>query len=201
MRIRYIVSIVPALALLSIYGLHNIYTFISQKFTSRTLQQLTVFLIASSILLYNGKYLADQFVKINPTPYLKGEITREEYIQKYRPEYATIQFANSILNSNDKVLCLFLGKRGYYMNFTPTFEMPYKKGIISALISDSENETLGNNLLKNNYKHLLLRNNLTKSWIDGLPTSKRKILVAFFRSNEVLYSNSGYTLLKITTQL
>ncbi len=198
MRIRYIVSILPCLSILSIFGLHNIYALaINNKYPQKT-RLFVTFFISILILTYNGNYILNQFYKVQPIQFLSGEISKDEYIHLYRNEYPSIQFANKILNRKDKVLCFFLGKRGYYMDFKPIFETPYAKGIISQhLTKDKGNNTIRNTLKTKGIKYVLLRNDLTQNWLNSLPKPQAQKFLSFLRSSRIIFQQSGYSLLKL----
>jgi len=199
MRIRYIVSIVPALTLLAILGLHNVTFFISKNITSLKFHHLIIFFIATAMLSYNGSYTMSQFNKIHPIAYIKGNISRDEYIQKYRPEYAAIQYANNNLNKTDKILCIFLGNRGYYMNFLPIFEMPYNGGILTNLTTENITiDIIKHELRAKGIQYILLRNDLTQNWMHYLPELQAHELLQFINSSNLLFQQSGYTLLEIS---
>jgi hypothetical protein len=60
---------------------------------------------------YNAHYIASQFQIIQPLSFLRGTISREQYITHFRPEYTVIQYANNHLKQDESVLCMFLGNR------------------------------------------------------------------------------------------
>ena len=115
MRIRYLVPIVPPLVILSVFGLKNLSDLVS-RWDGRgfRLGCLLPGLVALGLLSYNGVYLRDQFKEVSPLAYLRGELTRDQYISRYRFEYPAMQFINSNLQDDALVFLLFLGNRGYY---------------------------------------------------------------------------------------
>ena len=62
----------------------------------------------------NGAYIWGQFNYVDPMSYLSGRVNRETYIERYRPEYPAIKYANKNLARRSKILGLFLGNRLYY---------------------------------------------------------------------------------------
>jgi len=155
LRIRYIVPIVPPLVILSMYGLHGTLQRISAWTTGSRLQKMVISAVAlcvpASMLWYNGQYFSSQFVEVNPLPYLRGDISRETYISTYRPEYSAIQWLNTRTTPPVRIICLFLGNRGYYMDFFPVFHSLYS-GPIPFDQATSE--------------YVLVRDDLLKAWID-----------------------------------
>ncbi len=145
MRIRYIVCIVPPLVLLSIFGLQNIFSTISkiQSVWFHRSAMLLGLVVLTAMFSYNAHYIAQQFQTIQPLSYIRGTTTREQYITRFRPEYPVIKYANEHLERDSTVLCVFLGNRGYYMNFKPIFDRPFKEGILADILaSPSPNNSL-----------------------------------------------------------
>ncbi len=125
MRIRYISPIIPFLVILSVYGLSRLMELrrsVRSPFLSRTVP-VAVFLAVILLLFYNGRYIVRQFREVRPLEYLRGEVSRDQYINRYRPEYALIQFANQKLPRNSKILVIFLGNRGYYFDGKVVFDL------------------------------------------------------------------------------
>ena len=74
-------------------------------------------------LFINFSYLYTQFNIIQPLHTFTGRVTRSEYISKYRPEYPVIEYANSHLAKNSRILCVSLGNRGYYFDINHLFDL------------------------------------------------------------------------------
>ena len=51
---------------------------------------------------------------MEPLSYLSGEVSRDEYIAKHRPEYPAMKFINEKLPPDVLISFIFLGNRGYY---------------------------------------------------------------------------------------
>jgi Dolichyl-phosphate-mannose-protein mannosyltransferase len=203
MRIRYVVPIVPPLVILSIYAVKDISCFLSSTIKRARLPKwiepggmvIIIFLLVG----YNAKYLIDQFPKVKPIAYLKGTISRDAYITRFRPEYPAIQFANEHLGPDSKVLCIFLGNRGYYMNFHPLFEPHSGIEVLSNYINrDICGKDLLDSLNKNGVHSALLRNDLTKWWFNQLNTQQKECVAPLLREAEKpLLSKNGYTFFNI----
>jgi Dolichyl-phosphate-mannose-protein mannosyltransferase len=201
MRIRYISPIIPFLVILSMFGLQNITGFAEQnsKVSIKTAGHSLAFFLVISMLVYNGIYLIGQFRYVQPLQYISGTVSRETYIANYYPEYPLIQYINKQPRSTLKTLCLFLGDRGYYMDFPYTFEVPTTRHspFTRLLAKSSTPETIQTTLLQNQYQQILLRNDLTTSWLNTLGENQR-IIVSFFQNNlELMYSRNGYSLFRI----
>lgn len=203
MRIRYIVPIVPPLVILSMYGLQETLQRISAWIANPRLRKMVRLAVAAcilgSILGYNGQYLASQFAVVNPMPYLRGQISRDAYITTFRPEYPAIQHTNAVVPQNAKVLCIFLGNRGYYMDFQPVFEQPFGNGIFMQFLSKKQkNKNIVQMLNKENITHVLIRDDLTYSWVQQLKETERQFFSPLFNSaTQPIFSKFGYTLFAI----
>jgi len=204
MRIRYIVPIVPPLVILSIYGLEGFYKAVSFKIKSKRHHYRPnlasgFFLLLFLMLGYNAQYIFSQFSLVNPLVYLGGNISRDEYISKFRPEYPAILYANTHLPTNAKVLCIFLGNKGYYMNFRPVFEPRTGIEVLSKYL---DRDICGKEIIKglknDDINYALLRDNLTTWWFRQLKNKQKSCVSTLLKNAETpLFSKDGYTLFKI----
>jgi len=195
MRIRYITPIIPPLIILSVFGLYNIQSFFRNKQIGSSITG--VLLIA--IFTYNGNYLIEQFKLVRPLSYISGKISREKYITRFRPEYPVIQFANKKLSKNNKVLCVFLGNRGYYMDFPHVFDMPFNENsFLNRTISKAKTgNDISRALTQNGFTQILFRNDLTTDWLNNLQQYKKTAILFFQHDLELMYTANGYTLFHI----
>lgn len=204
MRIRYVVPIVPPLVILSLYGFRGLLSKISLSVQSPTRRNAVVLPVAIGIpllmLWYNGQYLISQFTVVKPLPYVRGKISRDQYITAFRPEYPAIQFANTVIPEQARVLCLFLGNRGYYMDFQPVFEQPYESGSILARFLTAENpqHTIVDEMRQRHISHILLRTDLTAQWLHQLNEHDRqRIAPLFAHADQPLWSGNGHVVLVV----
>jgi len=205
LRIRYIGPIIPPLVMLSIFTLSNLYKYATQqkKVFFRCFLSLATFGVIVTMLLFNANYLLQQIHTINPISYLTGKESRSQYITRFRPEYPTIEYANQHLTNNAKLLCIFLGNRGYYINNNHTFD--FQNGISSLCsIAQQAKKSIDilNELNKRQFTHLLVHEDLWQNWIKrNLSQNQLSILMDFMQTNTtILYHNDGYTLYKISKQ-
>ncbi|MGW8157681.1 MAG: ArnT family glycosyltransferase [Desulfoprunum sp.] len=204
LRIRYIVPIVPPLVILSMYGLRGLKDVLGRRTGGKNVKTPTAAVIVTGIsclmLGYNMHYLLKQFATVAPLSYLRGEITREQYITAYRPEYPAIQYANSLLPPDAKVLCIYLGNRGYYMNFQPVFEQPYdSSGIFSTFLrlNDQKKDIL-KLISKKGITHILLRDDLTGTWFNLLTPQQKTFISPIFQNlTQPMFKLKGHTLFRI----
>lgn len=207
MRIRYVVPIVPPLVLLSLYGFQGFLSRLSfgttQTYRRKTVFNLVALGLPAIMLWYNGQYLTDQFTVVKPLPYVLGQMSRADYITAFRPEYPAIQFANKIVPNGAKVLCIFLGNRGYYMDFQPVFEQPYASGSILARFLATENpaHTFIDEMRQRHISHILLRTDLTAQWLRQLSEGDRlRIAPLLPDANQPLWNGNGHIVLAVEQQ-
>ncbi|MBM9538365.1 ArnT family glycosyltransferase [Desulfobulbus alkaliphilus] len=206
LRIRYIVPIVPPLVILSMYGLHGTLHALTARINSSTWRKTGVLLlstaIAGSMLWYNAQYIAGQFTVVKPLPYLRGEVSRDEYITTFRNEYPAVQYANAILQPDARVLCIFLGNRGYYMDFQPIFEQPYFNQLFARFLSaKNQDQSILDLMQQKNITHVLFRDDLTIIWYQGLNEHDRTRLAPLFANvAQPLYSGDGYTFFAVSPE-
>ncbi|HEB70390.1 MAG TPA: phospholipid carrier-dependent glycosyltransferase [Desulfobulbus sp.] len=195
LRIRYMIPIIPPLAILAIFGLCELHRLISWK--NRRAAALFTTVVAGTMLAYNATYTARQFSIVKPWPYIKGEVSRERYITSFYPEYKVIEYTNRFLSPKDKVLCIFLGNRGYYMRFQALFVRPGGSLLPGGLPEDGTSGLVAA-LKREGIGHILSRDDLTASWLQNLSSEKRAETIAFFRHHTMLlYRYGGYSLYRV----
>ena len=116
MRIRYVAPIIPPLVILAVIGISDLSEYVkghSSWVVSRCGMGVVVLGVAL-FLVPNLQYAKEQFQIVEPLRFLSGDISRDDYIQKFRPEYAAMRYINSHLPLDARVLGVFLGNRRYY---------------------------------------------------------------------------------------
>jgi hypothetical protein len=195
MRVRYIGPIVPPLTILSVVGLHDLISAIRAGCSIRG-RRLGLSAAGSVLLAFMGlniAYLAGQFAVVDPISYLQGKVTRDEYILKYRPEYAALSFANRSLPEDARILGLFNGNRIYYSEREMVCDHEGFRRAVTAVQSAAE---LARRLERGGISHLLVRLDLFTQWADGQFKPSEKVLLKSFFSETLLrvYHGHGYAL-------
>jgi len=200
MRIRYIAPIIPPLVILSVFGLHEINTIINNRCsaTSGKICMGSMFVIVSFLIWMNAAYILGQFRYVDPISYISGRVERDEYIERYRPEYSAIKYANKNLPNNAKILCIFLGNRGYYSDREMVFDRNqnlFRKTVKSA---NSPGKILLD-LNKRGITHLLVRYDLFNTWSNNNFDDEEKEMVGEFFKEQItlLFSKGGYGLFRL----
>jgi hypothetical protein len=199
MRVRYIGPIIPPLVILAVIGIHDLIDFIKSRLSM--LQQWLALSASGIIFMWlfglNVAYLIGQFGTVDPMSYLQGQISRDEYIQKHRPEYAAISFANRNLPENSRILALFNGNRIYYSERELICDNESFRRAVNASQSPSD---LAQALKKGGVSHLLIRLDLFSHWAESqFKADQKAVLQTFFRETLVrLYQGHGYALFAVT---
>jgi 4-amino-4-deoxy-L-arabinose transferase-like glycosyltransferase len=197
LRIRYIAPIIPPLIILSIYGWFEILQHIraiKSRVTGRAVYSAAI-LFLMLFLFQNGKYLYNQFDGIDPLPYLKGEVSRNAYIERHRPEYAAYLVINRRLPDNAKILAFFLGNRGYYCEKPILF---YPEGFKRVFNRKQMDEKLMGDLENYGITHLLIRSDLFVGLLKRAGSMEKINLIKLVKEkSKLIFSKNGYALFEL----
>jgi len=197
-RIRYFSPIIPSMAVLSIFGLFQLNTYILPRIRAFSLpmRNVVIFCIVVAMLGLNTAYMANRYKKDQPIAYFTGKISRDGYIQAFRPEYASFQYANAHLSHNDKIFGLYIGNRGYYSDIPIEFEIEMLPDIAARVESGKK---VAEKLHEKGFSHTLVNFSLFNYWVQKYGLHEKKILKEFFdQYTASVFSKDGYGLLKIT---
>ncbi|EMS80849.1 ArnT family glycosyltransferase [Desulfotignum phosphitoxidans] len=196
-RIRYFSPILPPLVVLSMLGLHNFQTRILAPVRwSGPVKTFLIFAVITVMLGLNAAYMVERFKKDRPLEYLTGKVTRDEYIQAFRPEYAAFQYANAHLAKDAKIFGLFMGGRGYYSDRYIAFSDSL---LYRAAKDAASGKDVATTLTGKGFTHILMSYPAFNSWLKEVASDHdRQVLRQFFESHiRVLFSKDGYGLLQI----
>ena len=198
MRTRWVGPIIPPLVILSILGLHEIIAAINERYSGTAAKSLKgfVFVFMTFLVSLNVFYIIDLFKIVKPMSYIDGRLGRDEYIEKYRQEYAAINYANKNLPDNAKVQCMFLGNRSYYIDREVVFDYSLAS---KAVIQEESPERIFINLKKRKITHLLIRHDLFNKWLqDNYNEREKEVISHFFKNHvELIYSKNGHGLYQL----
>lgn len=198
-RIRYIVPILPPLAILSVFGIHGAVSFLSERYEGAvgSIAKGAFFAVLFLLVGLNAFYLAKQFVKVEPLDYISGKIGRDEYISKRRPGYPVFLHANRTLPEDARILGVFLSHRGYYSDRETIFDDNLFPGIFKRVKSP---EAVRAALKKRSFSHLLIRFDQFGNWANrsNLDEKEKSNLSDFFKIHtRELISSGGYGLYEL----
>jgi len=153
LRIRYILSIVPPLVILAVYGIFNVYL--------RTKRPVYLFVCLMVFATWHFAYLWRYVAAAEPLGYLRGSESREAYLGRMLPEYAAFKYINIGTAPNAKIYLLFIGRRSYYCErdyFHDGGDLP---GYLLGAIRDSKStEQIDQALKRKKITHLMVREDL-----------------------------------------
>lgn len=195
-RIRYVLPIVPPLVILSVFGMKNVVEIVKgfRNLITRKIGSVVLGLTVMLLLAINVLYVVDQFRYVAPFSYLTGALTRDEYISKYRPEYAAMQYVNQNLPPESRLLFIFLGKRGYYCDRDYIPDTHGQVNRLYQLIKNSNSpDEVWLGLKKMGVTHLMIQIGIFNGWVNDLfDVEKRKFVREFFTKHvSLLYSANG----------
>jgi len=197
MRVRYIAPIIPPLVILSVFGLHNIRERI-QAIIDRWKKLVAKACLGGAVfacLVYNAAYLKEQYRYVQPLYYLSGNVSRYEYISKYRFEYPAMRYINENLPSDSKILFFFMGKRGYYCDRE---YVPESQSQLLRFIQEGKTpEDIFNEYRSMKATHLLVHRDLFVKWANEVFNADQiQTLNAFTRHYlDMQFSANGVDLL------
>lgn len=175
LRIRYLVPMVPCLVILSMYGLNNAEK-LAAKYTNKV-SKLVWPLTVCLLLLWNANYIRQQFQEVDPLSYITGRVSRDEYLSKQLPEYPIMQYVNRHLPQSAKILCLFMGNRGYYLHREHLFEeYTNSKFLLSWLQQPGTSlAMLQQKFQQEKITHLLIRVDLMIQWLNDAEPHQQQL--------------------------
>jgi 4-amino-4-deoxy-L-arabinose transferase-like glycosyltransferase len=198
-RIRYIAPAIPPLVILSVIGLKRIVDMGAGRQNQRSARLAAAAGIAAAVVMFgaNTVYIYKQFHYVQPFEYISGQISRDDYITRYRSEYPVIQYANRNLQSEAKILALYLGKRLYYSDR----EMVADNSLFEKLVGPSDSaDMLADKLNQMDFSHVLVRFDLFNHWTSSRIKDRKKqrmIMDLFNHRAKLLIASGGYGLFQL----
>lgn len=195
MRIRWIAAVIPPLVVLTTYGLHALYNWMAEASRSRAAGRILVAALLVAYFAPNALYAKALYDRILPLSYLGGELSRADYIQKYRPEFAAISLANELVPDDGRALGLYLGSRRYYFSVDATLDNELFTRTARAATSGSD---IAARLAGDRYTHLVIRADFFSRWVETLDDETRAKVAAFVQNHlRQLELQEGYGLFEI----
>jgi dolichyl-phosphate-mannose-protein mannosyltransferase len=180
MRIRYIISIVPPLVILAVYGIFNAYLRI----------QRPGFLFACLLIFaaWHGFYLWQYFLTAAPLSYLSGSESRDAYLARRLPEYTSFQYVNRATASTAKIYLLFIGRRAYYCErdyFHDGGDLPGY--LLGAIRTAKSSDQIVQALKQKQITHLMVREDLLADFLGHNLTANQVALWNHFAQSWLVF--------------
>ena len=201
-RIRYIVCTIPFLAIMAAMGLSYIQNELSQRLQGNTAKILFWIPAAVAVLGLgaNARYLASFFSKVDPLPYVMGEESRNSFLEKHVGEYKTVEFLNRTLPKDARVMLLFMGRRGYYLD-----REYFHKNIgglreVDLAVQDIlEGKSSSDRLRSYGATHVLVQLNILFFHLEDVygQAQAKQLLLRFLEENPILFQDQGYAVLQV----
>jgi hypothetical protein len=197
MRIRYVAPIIPPLVILAVIGISDLSVYVKSH-PSLVFSRYGMGVLVLGVALFlvpNLRYAMEQFRIVEPLRYLSGDISRDDYIQKFRPEYAAMRYINRHLPPDARVLGVFLGNRRYYCDRDLIFDGTLEAGIQSAASAGA----LGRILRDKGFTHLVMQVDLFDKFIlSRLSADRLNLFHAFIKNHtKNLFSEGGHILFEL----
>jgi hypothetical protein len=201
-RMRYISPMLPPLVILSIFGIRRFSEMVESLGNpmGQKIGGATILLVILFSLWLNASYIFNQYVKVRPFDYLGGTLTRDEYIERHRPEYSAMRYINDNLAPDVRILFIFLGNRGYYCDREYIFDIRNNKSIFQQLLKGSAStEEFLLRLQGLGITHLLVYHDIFDRWLKEVLTSEEQEFLRLFFEKHVtlLYFKNGYGVLSL----
>jgi len=203
LRIRYIAPIIPPLVILAVFGMKRLFDSLGglRSLPLRNGGKLfAVFLVLFALSL-NALYVYGQFRYVKPFSYLLGNISRDEYIERYRPEYPAMKYINGHLPLDAKILFVFIGNRGYYCHRAYLFDMINNRSKLAMLLKSSQDiHGAWRTLRKEGVTHFLINMNVFNRWANESFKGRdmEKLRLFFKKYLKLVYAKNGYGLFNLT---
>jgi hypothetical protein len=188
MRIRYILSIVPPLVMLAVYGVFNIYL--------RIKRPIYLFVLLLAFVAWHGAYLWNYVQVAAPLNYLLGSESRQAYLARMLPEYAALRYINRETPAAAKIYLLFVGRRAYYCERDYFHDYGDLPGfLLGAVRGANSPDQIGRSLRQKNITHLLARDDLLARFLSNNLTDNEVLLWNEFATNglKLAFREHGYS--------
>ncbi|MSP37992.1 MAG: hypothetical protein EXR70_05830 [Deltaproteobacteria bacterium] len=160
MRIRYILAIVPLLAILTTFAVFNIYL--------RIKRPAILFAGLLGFAVWHGTYLWRYVGAAQPFGYLSGAVSRSEYLTRMLPDYAVFDYINRETAATAKIYLLFVGRRAYYCQrdyFHDGGDLP--EFLLEAIRAAKTLEQIAQSLKQKKITHLMARADLLAEFLSN----------------------------------
>ncbi len=215
-QVRYILPAIPFLAILAVMGIENIvHNLLHRKPPSpgklegktRTLHFAFHWVgygisicVIGMLLILNLSYLKSQFTNIQPLKYVLNKESRQDFLTHHLGSYPAMDYINNHTSTAAKVLFMFIGNRGYYLDRTYHHDGSFGMESSNALVRASHNKRDFLACLQSlDCTHILVRTALFHKYLkDNFQSEQISRLLDLTRQYwKSIYESSGYVVYEI----
>lgn len=192
-RSRYAIA---ALAPLTIVSVEAIAVWSSRSAAWRA---ASAALIAGS-LAFNTTHFISFWNRVDPSSFLTGRESRQEFISRFVPEYPVVRFANAHLPEDANVYLAFLGQRGYFWQRSYTYDFHYSGVALRDAVHDAGGgDDVASRLRREGVSHIASSDRLLARYLsDNLDEAEKRRWQEFAAHHlRLLFRQSGIGLYEI----
>ncbi len=201
-RIRYILPVVPFLAILSVIGIKNIAEWTGKKSSQvRRAGLIGIFAVIVILISFNVLYLRNCFNALQPVRYILNQETKDEFLSRNVGSYPAMQYINENLPDDVRVFLMFLGRRGYYLNKSYYHERSFGINTINNMVKASADKQDFRAYLQSlDCTHILMRTELVNKYLhDNFPEKTIFRFLDLVKEYwKPVYESNGYAVMEIT---
>ncbi len=168
-RIRYVLPVVPLLAIATTIGIKSLLDYTAQLHQRWIRYAVFLAVLGTSLtcLVANASYLKTRFTAFQPLNYISGKVTREQFVTQHLGSYNAVQYVNDHVPPDATVFLMFMAGRGYYLNRNyyhgASFGKKMVKGFVNASM-EGEQAFLAR-LRGAQFSHILVRDDLLHKYL------------------------------------
>lgn len=132
-RLRYLIPVYPFLLVLSVHGLHGLGR------TGKRWGAYTAAALVGVILTFNLYLILPLYSASSPLAFISGRLDRSMYLRLKIHDYDAYEFMNRKLPQSSKVMFLYTGNDGYYLDREYFYDSYYLGYTIKNILKQSSN--------------------------------------------------------------
>ena len=201
-RIRYILPVIPFLAILSIIGIKNVAEWTGKRAgPTRCIGRTGMFAVLIIIVTFNFLYLKDYFNDIQPVRHILNQETKDEFLSRRIGSYPAVRYINENMPGDARIFLMFLGRRGYYLDRPYHHEKSFGMNAISGMVKAStDRQDFQAYLQSLNCTHILMRIDLFNKYLrDNYPEKTITHFLNLVREYwNPVYESKGYAVYELS---
>lgn len=193
MRVRYIICLLPPLAIMTANGVHNLLEILKNRYFQ--ILRAGAILMIVGLLSFNGAYAYGLFKRLEPISYISGVKSRDQYLSEHLRHYPAVKFINETLPIKARVLFLFAGNRGYYCDREYLYDEFFGGVTVRNILKNSDAvDDIRRGFEGMDVTHVLMDKRLAMGFLANNLEEDRVVLFAHFINDNarLLFSHDGY---------